>query len=81
MVERVKSERMMNYTFLSGPYWDSEVTVAASDERNARRKAMCHLWGIIPDNVCPHAPNYEGHGLILKCIKPYDASSRLNAGN
>ncbi len=77
MVERVRSTigPMMNYTFLSGSFRDSEITIAATSETTARRKAMCHLWGTIPDNVCPHAPNYEGRGLILARTKPVHSQS------
>jgi hypothetical protein len=76
MVERVKSATgpLMNYTFLSGSFQESEVTIAAASESTARRKAMCHLWGIIPDNICPHAPNYEGKGLILARVEPIIAN-------
>ena len=58
----------MKWTFIghkAGP----EATVEAPDERLARREAMCVLHGRVKDSVTPHAPLYNGIGLILLGVK------------
>lgn len=44
---------------------DKKTTVLATNEDEARRLAMCALWGTAPDNITPHAPKYSGIGLML----------------
>lgn len=70
MVDRVRSGPFQEYTFMTGSFTDSEVTVIAASEQSARRRAMVQIWGSIPDRVTPHAPNYEGQGLSLLRTRP-----------
>lgn len=39
--------------------------VWARDEAEARKLAMIKRYGSSPDAIAPHAPNYQGLGLIL----------------
>lgn len=45
-----------------------EIEVEAESEADARRKAMIARWGSAPDKIVPHAPDYEGLGLILVLV-------------
>jgi hypothetical protein len=52
----------MKYTFASRN--GKIVTVEALTEANARRLAMIKCYGEDPDKITPHAPKYDGAGLI-----------------
>lgn len=54
----------MKYTFHSHSA-SKKATVEATDEAEARRLAMCEMWGTAPTPVVPYAPAYVGTGLLL----------------
>lgn len=43
-------------------------TIEADDEREARRLAMVAKYGLEPNDIVPHAPDYEGRGLLITVL-------------
>ena len=69
----------MEFNFVS--HSGQEVVVEAKDEKTARRLAMIHFHGKRADDIIPHAPDYDGRGLMGGRVwKNWLSRSRISLG-